>query len=192
VDFFSKFLPTSFRIPNPLRASRRPMLPKQTQEQNNTLRIQIAPSMFSLLIYPPRSTPMRFKSPNISVCSMVELGLWPVNTGLGIISGVTRKWSTVPVTPTAVERMKPGFERSIRYQRTGFTKASVRDAWRVEVQGSLRYNLLAEVSKVKNGTFNCISNPHKATHTPHNRRPVRAQYAIRIQLFISLHDLLRA
>jgi hypothetical protein len=54
------------------------------------------------------------------------------------MSGVVARRSAVPVAPTAVERMKPGLERSIRYQRTGFTRASVRDAWRVDAQGSLR------------------------------------------------------
>ena len=40
------------------------------------------------------------------------------------------------MAPTAVERMNPGLERSIRYQRAGFTSASVKEACRVEVQGS--------------------------------------------------------
>lgn len=83
---------------------------------------------------------MTFKSTGISWFSAVEFAL---KTGLGIISGVTMKWSKVPVTPTAVERRRPGLERSIRYQRTGFTNARVRDAWRVEDQGSLRCNILA-------------------------------------------------
>jgi hypothetical protein len=82
--------------------------------------------------------PITLMSPRISVCSMVELCFRPWAAGLGIMSGVVARRSAVPVAPTAVERMKPGLERSIRYQRTGFTRASVRDAWRVEAQGSLR------------------------------------------------------
>jgi len=58
------------------------------------------------------------------------------DAGDGIMSGLETSSNAVPVAPTAVERMKPGFERSIRYQRTGLTSARVREAWRVEVQGS--------------------------------------------------------
>ena len=46
--------------------------------------------------------------------------------------------SAVPIAPTPEERRKPGLERSIMYQRTGFTRKSVREAWRVDAQGSLR------------------------------------------------------
>jgi hypothetical protein len=53
-----------------------------------------------------------------------------------MISLLEARRRAVPVAPTAVERMKPGLERSIMYQRTGFTRARVREAWRVEVQGS--------------------------------------------------------
>jgi len=50
----------------------------------------------------------------------------------------------VPVAPTAVERMNPGFERSMRYQRTGFTRARVSEAWRVDAHGSFRWKELAK------------------------------------------------
>jgi hypothetical protein len=41
-----------------------------------------------------------------------------------------------------VERMKPGLERSIRYQSTGLTSARVKEACMVEAQGSLRFGTL--------------------------------------------------
>jgi len=48
--------------------------------------------------------------------------------GDGIMSGFEARRRAVPVAPTAVDKRKPGVERSIRNQRTGFTRASVRDA----------------------------------------------------------------
>jgi hypothetical protein len=48
--------------------------------------------------------------------------------GEGIISGFKLRSTVVPSTPTAADRRKPGLERSTRYQRTGFTRASVREA----------------------------------------------------------------
>jgi hypothetical protein len=59
--------------------------------------------------------------------------------GLGIISGLEASRIVVPIAPTAAERIKPGTERSIRYQRAGLTMKRVRDAWRLEVQGSFRW-----------------------------------------------------
>lgn len=44
------------------------------------------------------------------------------------MSGLERRRRAVPVAPTAVERMKPGLDRSIMYHRTGLTRASVREA----------------------------------------------------------------
>ena len=58
--------------------------------------------------------------------------------GDGIISGFEARRRAVPIAPTEEESRKPGLERSITYQRTGFTRKRVREAWRVEVQGSLR------------------------------------------------------
>ena len=52
------------------------------------------------------------------------------------MSGFDANNNAVPVAPTDTERMKPGFERSIMYQRTGFTNARVREACMVEAQGS--------------------------------------------------------
>lgn len=64
------------------------------------------------------------------------------DAGLGIMSGFETRRSAVPVAPTAVERMKPGLERSIRYQSTGLTSARVKEACMVEAQGSLRFGTL--------------------------------------------------
>lgn len=58
--------------------------------------------------------------------------------GDGIISGLSPSSIAVPVIPTNEERKNPGFERSIRYHRTGLTKAKVSDTCTVDCQGSLR------------------------------------------------------
>ena len=64
--------------------------------------------------------------------------------GLGIMSEFEARSSAVPVAPTAVLRMRPGFDLSIRYHRTGLTSASVREACMVEAQGSLRCGKLVK------------------------------------------------
>jgi hypothetical protein len=58
--------------------------------------------------------------------------------GEGIISGLRLRRTAVPQKATEVERRKPGLERSMRYQRTGLTRASVKETWRVEAQDNLR------------------------------------------------------
>lgn len=58
--------------------------------------------------------------------------------GEGTISGLTPKAMAVPARPTSMERKKPGFERSTRYQSTGLTSAKVRDTCDVDCHGSLR------------------------------------------------------
>jgi hypothetical protein len=125
---FSTLAGTPFLVP-PLNANRLPIFPKQTQLQNNTLRIQTAPSMLSLPTHSPAQGALFPRYGYLEVALEAE-------AGLGIMSGFETSSSAVPVAPTAVERMKPGFERSTRYQRTGLTSARVREAWRVEVQGS--------------------------------------------------------
>jgi len=62
----------------------------------------------------------------MGLCWMVEFLL--DEAGLGIMSGFETRRRAVPVAPTAEERMKPGLERSIMYQRTGLTRARVREA----------------------------------------------------------------
>ncbi len=59
--------------------------------------------------------------------------------GEGTISGFTPKAIAVPARPTSIERRKPGLERSTRYQRTGLTRARVKETWEVDCHGSLRY-----------------------------------------------------
>jgi hypothetical protein len=111
----------------PLRAKRLPIFPKQTQLQNNTLKIHTAPSTPSL------PTPFPIPIP----CSQIvpfegELA------GLGKMFGFEARRRAVPVVEMVVERRKPGLERSIRYHRAGLTRARVRDAWREEAHGTLR------------------------------------------------------
>ena len=57
------------------------------------------------------------------------------------MSGLTPRAMAVPARPMKVESRKPGFERSTRYQRTGLTRARVREIWEVDFQGSLRYKM---------------------------------------------------
>ena len=59
--------------------------------------------------------------------------------GEGTISGLIARTRIVPAMPTMVERVKPGLERSMRYQRTGLTRARVRESCRVDCQGRRRY-----------------------------------------------------
>jgi len=115
----------------PLNANLRPIFPKQTQEQKSTLTIQIPPSIISLLTRAGCNNcaafteEFRFRRENAA--------------GEGIASGFETRRSAAPVVPTAVLRMKPGIERSMRYHKTGLTRARVREACIVDAQGSLRY-----------------------------------------------------
>lgn len=59
--------------------------------------------------------------------------------GLGIRSEFEARRSALPVTPTVAENASPALERSIRYHRTGLTRARVNDACISEAQGSLRF-----------------------------------------------------
>ena len=69
--------------------------------------------------------------------------------------GFTPSRTAVPARPTMVERMKPGLERSIMYQRTGLTRASVNETWRVDCQGSLRCAFVSHVTgKVERSMYN--------------------------------------
>ena len=57
------------------------------------------------------------------------------------MSGLTPSRTAVPAMPTSAERMKPGFERSIRYHRTGLTRAKVKETCKVDCHGSFRYSI---------------------------------------------------
>jgi len=126
----------------PLRAKRLPMFPKQTQEQNNTLRIQIPPSRLSLLTYIPK--PPR---PWDVWCCCVLFLTYEEAAGEGIISGLDNKSAADPKDPTKTESTNPGLERSMIYHRTGFTNAKVREACRVDVQGSFLCKLLVDLTR---------------------------------------------
>lgn len=128
-------------LPTPFNASLRPMFPKQTQLQNKTDRIQMPPSRLSLLTSPNHVPDPKASPPTlIGWCRIVEFAIREVLAvaGLGIISGFDTSRRVVPIAPTAAESIKPGLERSMRYHSAGLTRASVREACRVEVQGSLR------------------------------------------------------
>lgn len=59
--------------------------------------------------------------------------------GAGTISGFVTRIKAVPVTPMKDDKARPGFERSMRYHSTGFTRASVRDSWRVDCHGNFLF-----------------------------------------------------
>lgn len=111
-------------------ANRRPIFPKQTQLQNITLAIHVATPIVSFVIIPLKSSPFDV---------FAALALGEGVAGEGTIPGLTPSNTAVPVRPTTVERTKPGLERSMRYHKTGFASASVRETWSVDCQGSLRY-----------------------------------------------------
>jgi len=65
------------------------------------------------------------------------------------MSGLDSNSTAEPKDPTRRESTNPGFERSMIYQRTGFTKANVREACRVDVQGSFLYKVLVSLINSK-------------------------------------------
>lgn len=112
------------------KASRRPILPKHTQLQNKTLAIHVQTPMLSFVMILYDVT-----------LSYEILGAFARGEGVaggGTMSGLTPRRTAVPVMPTMAERMKPGFDRSMRYQSTGLTSARVKETCRVDCQGSLR------------------------------------------------------
>lgn len=117
-----------------LKANLLPMLPKHTQLQNSTLAIQVPTPILSSEESPsnPGWFPDTFARDNFCGCM----------AGDGTISGLTSSNTIVPATPTTADKMKPGFDLSIRYHRTGFASASVRETCRVDCQG----NFLCSIS----------------------------------------------
>lgn len=111
-------------------ASWRPMFPKHTQAQKMTLATQVRTAMLSCVMPAPIafSHPVPFKN--------VVPTDGPVDAG--IISGLNPRTALMPVMPTATDSRKPVEVRSIRYQRTGFARARVNEAWVVDCQGSRR------------------------------------------------------
>lgn len=86
--------------------------------------IQIATSTVSLLTPPTVSA----LPPIYPVDELLFRGIELEAVGEGIMSGFEARRSAVPVKPTEAESMKPGVERSIRYQRTGLTRKRVKEA----------------------------------------------------------------
>jgi hypothetical protein len=124
--------------PLPRRAKRRPMLPKQTQLQKSTLPIQIPHSMVSgLTQFPTTPEPLRpVALPTPPGAVVIWEAVCAAEAGDGIISGFRERRTVVPDRPTRIDKINPGAERSIRYQRAGLTRARVREACSVDVQGS--------------------------------------------------------
>ncbi len=120
-----------------LSASLRPIFPKHTQLQNKTLMIHVPHSTVSFATKPP--------STSFAIYVALLEAVWVDDAGDGIISGFRLSRTVVPKTPTAAERRNPGLVRSIRYQRTGLTRASVSEAWKVDVHANLRCRQVSQV-----------------------------------------------
>lgn len=113
-----------------LSASFLPMFPKQILLQKSTLATQVQTPTLSLLM-----------SPSYIVFSTDEFPALPETNeaaGEGTMAGFTPNTIAVPIMPTNDERAKPGLERSMRYHKTGLTRAKVREACKVDCQGSFR------------------------------------------------------
>lgn len=115
-------------------ASLLPIFPKHTLLQNRTLAIQVPIPMLSLLIKPSYT-------PESREVFDIEPARGDGVAGEGTIPGLTPKAMAVPARPTSIESRKPVLERSTRYQRTGLTRARVRETCEVDCQGSLRCEL---------------------------------------------------
>jgi hypothetical protein len=123
------------RYPTP-SPSLRPIFPKQTQLQKRTLAIHVPTPMLSFVI-------RRFK-PDPSSCDesfLMEILVKDAEGG-GTMSGLIDRSTKVPATPTTAESRNPGLDRSMIYHRAGLTRARVRETWRVDCQGSFRYEKL--------------------------------------------------
>ena len=106
------------------------MFPKHTQLQKSTLAIHVETPMLSLLMMP-----------SVVTLSMETLRVFDrggVIDGVGTMLGSIPNITTVPMTPTVVDRTKPGFDLSMRYHNTGLTRARVNETCKVDCQGSLR------------------------------------------------------
>ena len=113
------------------RASRRPMLPKQTQLQNNTLAIHVPTPMLSVLSQgcipfseaPELEWTLEDEGKGEAVAG--AKGEAATGAGGGTMAGLILSNTAVPVIPTAADRRSPVFDRSIRYHSTGFARARV-------------------------------------------------------------------
>lgn len=118
--------------PDLFRASLLPMLPKHTQLQNKTLMTQMPVSIVLFVARPPS---IRTSLP---VCPVEFRSRYgdeePI--GAGMISGSSPRETIVPARPTAADRRKPVLDRSIRYHKSGFAIAKVRETCIVEAHGT--------------------------------------------------------
>jgi len=116
----------AYRSRNLSLTNSRPILPKHTQLQNNTLAIHAATptpsecSSVSKVVKPstalaPPATP-----------AAVTFAWIRLDVGTGITLGLTKNRTTVPMRPIAALSVKPALVRSSKYQRKGFARASVR------------------------------------------------------------------
>lgn len=113
-------------------ANCRPILPKHTHAQKRTLAIQVRTAIPSCVIpvANANSSPVLF-SPNV-------VGGLSVDDGIN--SGFSPRTRPIPATPTTVDSRNPVLVRSMRYHKTGFTSARVREACVVDSHGSRRFD----------------------------------------------------
>lgn len=109
-------------------ASLLPMLPKHTQLQNSTLALQVQTPMLSWETKPSMPTSGAVMFASVALGSRIA--------GDGTILGLISNNMKVPKIPTIADKMKPAFDRSIRYQSTGLTSARVRETCIVDCQGN--------------------------------------------------------
>lgn len=109
----------------------RPMLPKQTHAQKRTLATQVRTATPSCVmpVASPYSRRVWFNRGIVDAEELVEGGTK---------SGRSPRMMPIPVKATVVDITKPVLVRSIRYHRTGLTRARVADACVMDCQGSRR------------------------------------------------------
>lgn len=143
-----------------------PIFPKQTLLQNSTLAIQVPTPILSCVISPPYTLPVRE--------AVFSPALGDGDAGCGTTFGLMPSNRAVPPRPTSADSRKPGFERSMRYQSTGLTRASVSETWDVDCQGSFRYaTCQSDPVEGRRNTYDGKSDPDKRSDTPNGRIPIR-------------------
>ena len=120
-------------------ASRRPIFPKHTQLQNNTLAIHVAtatsPCDIPIAIIPSSEARPEPLLNDEAALEEEEGSACCAET----ISGLISSRAIMPVMPIRLDRTKPDLDRSMRYHRKGLTRARVRETWRVDCQGVFRW-----------------------------------------------------
>src|SRR2546423_11946522 len=110
-------------------ASRRPIFPKQTQLQNNTLAIHVHMPMLSF-------AGKREDGPSCTELLPARCAGGDGAAGEGTMLGLMPSRARVPPIPTTVDNQNPVFDRSIRYHNTGFARANVSETCSVDCHGS--------------------------------------------------------